>query len=185
MIHRRFYPIVFLIMVALSMTQESTRSKTPYVVSIFILSLSSVPPTLIPRWDLRWVLSLLPLVIPAHFPQQLNFEPNSDALSFLPPLHFGLSSVLTYLLHPSLTSTEPRMIATALINLLVYASSPQAIILQAVLWGGGLGILIICEDVTKWNVNLARASSHKLRRAGYAIINIGGWKKLTSLRAKG
>jgi len=138
-----------------------------------------------PRWDLRWILSLLPLVIPTHFPQRLNSESNSDALSFLPPLHFGLSSVLTYLLHPSLTSTELRMIATALINFLVYASSPQAIILKAVLWGGGLGILILCEDVIKWNVNLARVPSHKLRRAGNAIISIGRWKELTSLRAKG
>ncbi|KAG0634599.1 hypothetical protein HOY80DRAFT_1012374 [Tuber brumale] len=179
------YPIVFPIMVALSMTQENTMSQNPYVVSNLILSLSSLPPTLIPRWDLRWILSLLPLVIPAHFHQQPNSKSNSDALSFLPPLHFVLSSVLSYLLHPSLTSTELRMVATALINLLIYASSPQAIILKAVLWGGGLGTLILCEDVIKWNVNLARVPSHKLRRAGNAIISIGRWKKLTSLRAKG
>ena len=38
-------PIVFPIMVALSMTQESTRRKNPYVVSNIILSLSSLPPT--------------------------------------------------------------------------------------------------------------------------------------------
>ncbi|CUS12287.1 unnamed protein product [Tuber aestivum] len=77
------------------------------------------------------------------------------------------------------------MIAMVLINLLVYASSPQAIILKAVLWGGGLGILILCEDIIKWNVNLARVPSHKLHRAGNTIISIGKWKKLTLLRAKG
>ncbi|PWW71766.1 hypothetical protein C7212DRAFT_354920 [Tuber magnatum] len=151
------YPIVFPIMVALSMTKENIKSKNPFVVSNLILSLSSLPPTLIPSRDLRWTLSLLPLAFPSHFPRWPNPEPNSDALSFLPPLHFVLSSVLTSLLHPSLSSTELRMIATALINLLIYASSPQAIILKAVLWGGGLGTLILCEDVIRWNVNLARS----------------------------
>lgn len=179
------YPILFPILVALSMTGENTKSKNPYILSSLILSLSSLPPVLIPRWDLRWMLSLLPLAIQAHFPQRPNSEFNSDALSFLPPLHFALSSVLTYLLHPSLTSTELRMVATALINLLIYASSPQAIILKAVLWGGGLGVLVLCEDVIKWNVNLARVPSHKLRRTGNAIIGVARWKKLIPLRTKG
>ncbi|RPA91041.1 hypothetical protein L873DRAFT_1831526 [Choiromyces venosus 120613-1] len=178
------YPIIFPIMVALSMTQENSNNKNPYLVSNLIMSLSSLPPTLIPRWDFRWMVSLLPLV-PSHFRQRSNSETDSDELSFLPPLHFVLSSVLTYLLHPSLTSTELRMIATALINLLIYATSPQAIILKAVLWGGGLGILILCEDVIKWNVNLARVPSHKLRRTGNAIISIGRWKNFAALRVKG
>ncbi|CUS15683.1 unnamed protein product [Tuber aestivum] len=179
------YPIFFPILVALSMTKENTMSKNPYVASNLILSLSSLPPTLIPSCDLRWMLSLLPLAIPVHPRQWPNPESSSDALSFLPPLHFVLNSVLTTLLHPSLTSTELKMVTTALINLLIYASSPQAIILKAVLWGGGLGTLILCEDVIRWNVNLARVPSHKLRRAGNAIISIGRWKKFTSLRAKG
>ncbi|CUS07138.1 unnamed protein product [Tuber aestivum] len=160
-------------------------SKNPYVASNLILSLSSLPPTLIPSCDLRWMLSLLPLAISAHPRKWPNPESNSDALSFLPPLHFVLNLVLTTLLHLSLTSTELKMVTTALINLLIYASSPQAIILKAVLWGGGLGTLILCEEVIRWVVNLARVPSHKLRRAGYAIISIRRWKKFTSLRAKG
>ena len=155
------------------------------MVANLVLSLSSLPSILMPSWDLRWVSSILPLSLPLLSSWPGNNQASSEELSTLPPLHFALGSVLTHFLHPSLTQTELRMISAGLINLFIHASSPQAVILKAVLWGGGLGVIVLCEDVVKWNIDLARVPSHRLRRVGNAIVSIGRMRKFAPRRPKG
>ena len=142
-------------MVALSMTRDDPDCRNPYMVANLVLSLSSLPSILMPSWDLRWVSSILPLSLPLLSSWPRNKQASSEELSTLPPLHFALGSVLTHFLHPSLTQTELRMISAGLINLFIYASSPQAVILKAVLWGGGLGVIVLCEDVVPQQVSQA------------------------------
>jgi dolichol kinase len=53
-----------------------------------------------------------------------------------------------------------------LIDLLLLAASPQAIILKALLWGGGIGMLVSCGHVLRWGVALARVPKWRFRRPG-------------------
>lgn len=155
-----------------------------YIPTNIILSLSALPPGFLSSQDLHWALSLVPIVLRSYF----GPNPTSgDTLSFLPPLQFTTVAVLNHLLQPSLTQTEIRLISAALINLLLHATSPQAIILKAILWGGGLGILVTCSDIIKWNVDLARVPPNRLlRRAGNTIITVARLRKLAaSLKPKG
>ncbi|KAF5855504.1 hypothetical protein ETB97_009097 [Aspergillus alliaceus] len=60
---------------------------------------------------------------------------------------------------------ELQLLTSALVNLFLFASSPQAEILKALLWLGGLCILISCRHVLRWEVALARIPSWKFRRS--------------------
>ncbi|KAL7270480.1 dolichol kinase [Rhizina undulata] len=177
------YPIFIPLLVSLTLTPKDPQKHNSYLLVNSLLSLSSIPPIFIPSRNLQWLLSLCPLV-PSSFSQ---FYANSEnnTLSLLPPLHNTLSSSLSVLLHPSLTQTEIRLLATSLINLLVHASSPQAIVLKALLWGGGLGVFLLCEDIIKWNVNLARVPQHRFRRAGHVVLGLGRFKRLASVAERG
>lgn len=177
------YPTLFPILVSLSLTQPGAAGRNPYILTNIILSLSTLPPSFLSSQDLHWALSLVPVVISSYFDSDLISR--GDTLSFIPPIQFTLVSIINYLIQPSLTQTEIRLISTALVNLLLHATSPQSIILKAILWGGGLGILITCEDIVKWNTDLARVPSSRFRRAGHAIMSIGRFRALTSFRLKG
>ncbi|KAI8228187.1 Dolichol kinase sec59 [Colletotrichum sp. SAR 10_77] len=56
------------------------------------------------------------------------------------------------------------LLSIALINVLLLAHSPQATILQALLWGGGVGVLIVCGPVVRWGIALARVPRLRFRR---------------------
>lgn len=168
------YPTLFPIVVSLSLTQLGTASQNPYILTNIILSLSTLPPSFLSSQDLHWALSLLPIVFGSYFDSDLT--PQGDNLSFLPPIQFTLVSILNYLIQPSLTQTEIRLISTALVNLLLHASTPQSIILKAILWGGGVGVLLTCSDIISWNVNLARVPSSRIRRAGNVLISVNRFR---------
>lgn len=165
------------------MTQSGAAGRNSYILTNIILSLSTLPPSFLSSQDLHWALSLVPVVISSYFDSDLIAH--GDALSFIPPIQFTLVSIINYLIQPSLTQTEIRLISTALVNLLLHAASPQSIILKAILWGGGLGVLVTCGDVVKWNTDLARVPSSRFRRAGHTIISIGRFRAFASFRPKG
>lgn len=57
----------------------------------------------------------------------------------------------------------------ALINLLLFSRSPQAVILDILLWFGGLALFITCGHVIRWGIALARIPKWRLRRAGKIV----------------
>ncbi|KAI9817009.1 MAG: hypothetical protein M1826_001673 [Phylliscum demangeonii] len=76
-------------------------------------------------------------------------ESNADYYLFLFPLHQVLLPVLRDLARTSLLPAETQLLAIGLVNLLIHAVSPQAVTLTALLWGGGLGILVLCRPVLR------------------------------------
>ncbi|KAI9648326.1 dolichol kinase [Ciborinia camelliae] len=140
-----------------------------------ILAISTLPKKLIPaigglegRDMLHWALACMPLFTTTLTRDPLlSKEPlplNPEVLVLVPPLHQALCTTLHYLTTTSLLSAELQLLSTALISLLLRASSPQAVILKALLWGGGIGILVTCTHVLRWGVALARVPTWRFRR---------------------
>lgn len=73
--------------------------------------------------------------------------------------------ILHYLTTTSLLTAELQLLSVALINILILSYSPQVVILKALLWGGGLAILILCGPVIRWGIALARVPKWRFRRA--------------------
>jgi len=172
------YPSLFPIVIALSLTPAGAGISNPFLLVNLVLSISNLPPILASTWNLQWLLSLSPLLPSQWNPGQV---PINDTLSLIAPINVTLTSALTSILHPSLTASELRLLSSALINLLFHASSPQAIILRALVWGGGVAVFLLCEDVISWNVMLARVPLHRFRRAGHTIIGAGRLRRLAGL----
>lgn len=86
-------------------------------------------------------------------------------LVLLYPLHHVLLPVLNYLTTTSLLPAEKHMLAAGLVNLLCFALSPQAAILRALLWVGGVWVLVTSTQVLNWNVALARVPKWRFRRS--------------------
>lgn len=175
------YPCLFPVLIALSLTPANagTNSANPFLLVNLILSLSNLPPVLTSSWDLHWLLSLSPLL-----PNQWDpgYSTINNALSLIAPINATLTSALTSILHPSLTASELRLLSSALINLLFHASSPQAVILRTLMWVGGIVVFVLCEDIIKWNVSLARVPIHRFKGAGHAIIGLSRFRKLAGLK---
>ncbi|KAF7876762.1 hypothetical protein EAF04_001845 [Stromatinia cepivora] len=140
-----------------------------------ILAISTLPKKLIPaigglegRDVLHWVLACMPLftttLTRAPFLSKESLPLNPEVLVLIPPLHQALCTTLHYLTTTSLLSAELQLLSTSLISLLLRASSPQAVILKALLWGGGIGILVTCTHVLRWGVALARVPTWRFRR---------------------
>ncbi len=98
-------------------------------------------------------------------PEGLDLE----TLSCLYPLHRALLPVLEYLTTTSLLPAELQLLSISLINVLLHSSSPQAVILKALIWGGGVSIFVLCGHVLRWGVALARVPRWRFRRAGQVI----------------
>ena len=150
-----------------------------------VLSISCIPFQLIPLADrvpgygsMHWMLSLIPLVVSENpnvrghvqsIPYTLKL-PNSTALdpeivTLLYPLHQALLPSLGYLTTTSLLPAESQLLSVSMINILILSVSPQALILKALLWIGGLVLFVLCGDVLRWSVALARVPSWRFRRA--------------------
>ncbi|KAM0132069.1 hypothetical protein ACHAP3_006505 [Botrytis cinerea] len=140
-----------------------------------ILAISTLPKKSIPaigglegRDMLHWVLACMPLftttLTRAPFLGKESLPLNPEVLVLIPPLHQALCKTLYYLTTTSLLAAELQLLSTALISLLLRASSPQAVILKALLWGGGIGILVTCTHVLRWGVTLARVPTWRFRR---------------------
>ncbi|EPE09466.1 dolichol kinase [Ophiostoma piceae UAMH 11346] len=137
---------------------------------------------------IQWALSCIPMfvatqLLPSSFKEQAlssSVPAAASTLTSSPPPPFGSLSpdvaVLLYPLHQtlcwllydltttSLLRAELQLLSAALINLLVLAMSPQAVILQALLWGGGLSMLVSGSSVVRWGIMLARIPRWRFRR---------------------
>ncbi|KXL44156.1 hypothetical protein M433DRAFT_144577 [Acidomyces richmondensis BFW] len=174
------YPPLLPVLVALSVSPNSPAVILPNIV----LGLASLPQRLFPRSSrlggfnaLHWLISVVPLILSDHrkwlfsasHEKSMAGMPNamtSETLVSLYPLHHALLLPLYYLTTTSLLMSELHLLSVGLINLLLLASSPQAVILKACLWIGGVSIFVICGPVLRWNVILARIPKWKFRRPG-------------------
>ncbi|PWY85974.1 hypothetical protein BO70DRAFT_386303 [Aspergillus heteromorphus CBS 117.55] len=169
------YPILIPLYVSLSLAQHSPTLILPNI----LLSLSSLPTPVIPlgEWAhgcsiVHWMITVLPIVVAEHL--SAGIAPakslsllglSSESLTLVFPLHQALIPTLDFLLTTSVLPAERQLLTSALINLFLFATSPQAEILKALLWLGGLCIFISCRDVLRWEVTLARIPGWKFRRS--------------------
>lgn len=168
------YPTLIPLFVSLSLSYHRPVLILPNI----LLGLSSLPTPVIPlhAWNhghsiVHWVITLVPLCVCEHLawgntpPKPLSlYGIDSEALALVFPLQQALVPILDFLLATSLLPAELQLLATALINLYLFAASPQAEILKALLWLGGLCIFVFCRHVLSWEVALARIPSWKFRR---------------------
>lgn len=88
-----------------------------------------------------------------------------ETLVYVYPLHQALCVTLNYLTTTSLLTAELQLLSIALINVLLLSVSPQAVILKALLWGGGVALFVSCGRVLSWVVALARVPKWRFKRA--------------------
>lgn len=148
-----------------------------------MLCLCSIPEQLIPFTfsdecfnTVHWVLTCVPLFyatsrgapyIPAEDPAWSLVDSHYIAPGIavlLYPLHKCLRQVLHHLTTTSLLPAELELFSIALINLLLLTSSPQMRILKALLWIGGLCVLVSCGRVIIWGIALARVPKWRFKR---------------------
>jgi dolichol kinase len=181
------YPPILPVVIAISLFASSPKPLLPNM----LLGLAALPARLIPFRSatlgyspLHWLISIMPLIaaentdIPsrlfAQTPYKIKLPPpdqglDPELLVMLFPLHQALLPPLYYLTTTSLLPAELQLLSVGLINLLLFADSPQATILSLLLWLGGLGVLLLCGKILKWGVALARIPRWRLRRAGHVV----------------
>lgn len=170
-----FYPPILTMLVSMLISTNNPKGLLPSI----ILSISSLPKQLIPSFGgveslntIHWLLSCLPLLSKSKATldhsqnQNKQIELNPEVLVLIAPLHQALCVTLHYLTTTSLLTAELELLSIGLISLLLLASSPQSVILKALLWGGGVSVLITCGSVLKWGVALARVPKWRFRRPG-------------------
>ena len=170
------YPTIVPPVVALSLLRGSPK---PVLLNV-CLGIASVPGKVIPLNDnvpwyssIQWLISAAPVLIAEgvcgyrreHGKLSMSVPSRDSELllcSYL--LHQALMPVLSYLTTTSLLPAERQLLSVSLINLLFFATFPQAVILQALLWIGGLSVLVSCGKLLSWEVALARVPSWRFRR---------------------
>ncbi|OAL22375.1 hypothetical protein AYO20_11200 [Fonsecaea nubica] len=174
------YPVLLPLMISVSLFRQSVA----FLPAAIICGLSSIPSiiTTTPKIPaigmyLHWLLSVIPLhtsnyrssSAPVPKPLSLKLDPGShlsrEILVVIFPLHQALISMLGYLTTSSLDISELQLLSSALINLYIFARTPQAEILKAMIWLGGLSIFITCKNVLMWEVALARVPTWRLLRS--------------------
>lgn len=120
----------------------------------------------------HWAITAVPIFISERgifdscLPTPLRLKGlDPESLLLLYPLQQTLIPTLSFLLTTSLLPAEIHLLGAGLINLVLFSESPQAKILTALIWLGGLCIFVLCRDVLRWEVTLARVPSWKFRRA--------------------
>lgn len=118
------------------------------------------------------MLTLIPILVSEYlswdstWPKPLSLRGlDAETLILLFPLHQELVPTLDFLLASSILPAELHLLAIALINLFMFAASPQAEIMKALLWLGSVCVFIFCRRVLHWEVTLARIPSWKFRRS--------------------
>ena len=176
------YPPFLPILVALTVSPLNPQIILPNI----ILGLASLPQRLFPRSSrfaginvVHWFISILPLLVSEHtnwisgiavekpYPVKATGALPVEVLVTLYPLHQALLQPLQYLTTTSLLISELHLLSVVLINLLLFAHTPQTIIMKACLWIGGLSLFALTERVLHWNVTLARVPKWKLRQPGH------------------
>jgi len=176
------YPVVLPVLVALSLSKSRPGVLMPNV----MLGLAALPSRLIPQvgWSIgcnpvHWLVTLLPPLLSRSTPWSLQAftkesnmldanNPHASRLEVLPllfPLHQFLLMPLQCLTTTSLLVSELQLLSIALINLLLFSTSPQAVILQSIIWIGGPAIFVSCAHVLRWNVSLERIPRWRFRHA--------------------
>ncbi|KAI4285535.1 MAG: hypothetical protein L6R38_000556 [Xanthoria sp. 2 TBL-2021] len=175
------YPVLLPIFVAASLL-----SPDHILVTMNLsLGIASMPRTIVPLQDsfsghtsVQWTLSVLPIASLGKDAglsmTSVRLIANPDILALLYPLHQALLPTLGYLTTTSLLPSELQLLSVSLINVLFLSSSPQAIILQALLWGGGLSLFVLSQRVLEWEVALARIPSWRFQRhsSGTGVLSI-------------
>ena len=189
------YPLLLPLFAVLSL-----RTKSLWVMLANLsLSLSCIPIQAIPLNDtsVQWLLSLAPLVYGRSTDmmifQSLDFKipslatkRSTEFVTLLFPLHNTLVSCLGFLSTTSLLPTELQLLSVSLINILMFSSTPQSVILKSLLWMGGLSMFVFCRRVLHWSVGLARVPSWRFRRVHHRSLEkspilraiddtLGGW----------
>lgn len=172
------YPILIPVFVALSLMHADPRLLLPNL----ILSIASIPSKIIPfgndlPWysSWQWILSTTPVLAsqiwyfscgqaPMLLERAVPDPFDVEILVLLYPLHQALLPTLGYLATTSLLPSELQLLSASMINLLINSASPQASILQSLMWIGGLSVFILCGQVLSWGVALARVPSWRFRR---------------------
>ncbi|KAJ1328989.1 dolichol kinase [Microdochium nivale] len=174
------YPPIITLLVSSIVAIDNAAIIPPNIV----LAIASLPAILVPSVTsdaglnpVHWALSCVPLAIAA---QNASIEPGllclADASSLRPcvtietatllyPLHHSLCLVLNALTTTSLLTAELQLLSVALIDLQLMSASPQMLIMKAMLWVGGLDLLLTCSHVVRWAVTLARVPKWRFRRA--------------------
>ncbi|RVX66066.1 hypothetical protein B0A52_10000 [Exophiala mesophila] len=174
------YPVLLPLWIAMSLFSRSTA----FLPAAIACGLSSIPThiTATPKVPaagsyLHWLISILPFhmkfvsLIPHLSTKPLSLKLSGGSgfavedVAVIFPLHHTLLNTLGYLTTSSLDISELHLLSTALINLLIFAHSPQAEIIKALIWIGGLCLFITCKDLMVWEVALARVPTWKLLRS--------------------
>ncbi|AEO63332.1 uncharacterized protein THITE_2038621 [Thermothielavioides terrestris NRRL 8126] len=165
------YPPLLPVLVSLLCAQGVKGAVLPSLV----LSICTCPRQLVPGaryWEplscTHWLLSCLPFTLDLLTSSTPSFRPDEfsrETLTLLYPLHQTLCLILHHFTTTSLLVSELQLLSAGLISLLLLASSPQAVILKALLWGGGLGLVVSCSQVIQWGISLARVPKWRFRRA--------------------
>ncbi|KAF2474723.1 uncharacterized protein BDR25DRAFT_255090 [Lindgomyces ingoldianus] len=180
------YPTTLPVLISISLLPSFEKPLLPNV----LLGLAALPSQLVPCGrspgaysSVHWFVSILPLIasqnteIPSKksppIPYMLKLPPpeglHPETLVSLFALHQALLPPLHYLTTTSLLPTELHLLSIGLINLYLFANSPQAEIQKTLLWLGGVGIFVLCGKVLKWGVALARIPRWRFRHAGQII----------------
>jgi dolichol kinase len=170
------YPVWLPWMVAISLFHHSPS----FLPAAIVCGLSSIPrlATTTPQAPvvgeyMHWIFSVLPLhasnssllfTSTKPLPLRIGRSLTQEDLVLLFPLHHALMSMLGYLTTSSLEISELQLLSSALLNLYLFAGTPQAEILKAMIWLGGLCIFITCKNVLMWEVVLARVPTWRLLR---------------------
>ena len=174
------YPVFLPLIVSISLLSRSSN----WLLANSILGLSSLPENIVPRPDssqrfnvLQWFITMIPLIIsensdnelPPRVPMALKLTGGpsltAEDLTMLYPLQFMITRTVYFLTTTSLDPAELQLLSAALINVLMFAITPQTEILKALLWLGGFALFVTCQRVLSWEVALARIPSWRFRRS--------------------
>ena len=177
------YPVLVPIFVALSLLHANSSILLPNLV----LSISSIPRKIIPfghdlPWysSWQWIISMIPVFAsqmwflnkdqaPVWLEGTVPDRRGTEILVMLYPLHEALLPALGYLTTTSLLPAELQLLSTSMINLLINSTSSQALILQSLIWIGGLSVFLLCGRVLSWGVALARIPSWRFRQPTHHV----------------
>lgn len=171
------YPTIIPVLVALSLAALNPTLVLPNL----ILSIAAIPRQVIPFYEtffgyssIQWFLSTVPVSVFKSWTSILPLNPSGtdifsldplspENLTMLYPLHQALLPSLGYLTTTSLLSAELQLLSVSMINIYLFSTSPQSLILKALLWIGGLSIFVSCRVVLESGVALARVPRWRFR----------------------
>ena len=168
------YPVLLPLCIALALSENGDF----YLLPGLILGIASIPESAIHSWyreqtlsSVSWIFCLTPVSTyqlfngtPPAAKSSSSQAVSSETLSLLYPLHQFLTDFIRFTVTTSLDPVEIDLLATGLINLFLFATSPQMVILKALLWLGGLCLSFTTSALLHWELTIARIPISKLRR---------------------